>query len=87
MIIQSKLGISEIFNQNDKLENISFITWKKVIWLQHLKKMLSDYKTTDSISSFFDTLQTNRIDNQIWKWFVIFALFLSIETAIIRFMK
>jgi hypothetical protein len=26
MIIQSKLGISEIFNQNDKLENISFIT-------------------------------------------------------------
>jgi hypothetical protein len=30
MIIQSKLGISEIFNQNDKLENISFITWKKV---------------------------------------------------------
>jgi hypothetical protein len=26
------------------------------------------------------------MDNQIWKWFVIFALlFLSIETAIIRF--
>jgi hypothetical protein len=82
-------GNFEIFNQNDKLENISFNYGRTESDLAATsEKMLSDYKTTDSIASFFDNLQTNRIDNQIWKWFVIFALlFLSIETAIIRFMK
>jgi hypothetical protein len=35
---------------------------------------LSKYKMIDSITNVFDTLQTNRLDNQIWKWFVIFAL-------------
>jgi hypothetical protein len=34
---------------------------------------LSKYKMIDSIANVFDTLQTNRF-NQIWKWFVIFAL-------------
>jgi hypothetical protein len=49
---------------------------------------LSKYKMIDSITNVFDTLQTNRLDNQIWKWFVIFALlFLVTEMAIIRFMK
>jgi hypothetical protein len=37
-------------------------------------KTLSKYKMIDSITNVFDTLQTNRLDNQIWKWFVIFAL-------------
>jgi hypothetical protein len=36
-------------------------------------KIVSDYKTIESIASL-DTLQTDRTDNQIWKWFVIFAL-------------
>jgi hypothetical protein len=40
----------------------------------------------DSITNVFDTLQTNRLDNQIWKWFI-FALLFLVEMAIIRFMK
>jgi len=52
------------------------------------KAVLSDYKTIDSIETVFNTLQTERTDNQIWKWFVIFALlFLITEMAIIRFVK
>jgi hypothetical protein len=48
---------------------------------------LSKYKMIDS-NVFVDTLQTNRLDNQIWKWFLSFALlFLVTEMAIIRFMK
>ncbi len=82
-------GNFEVFNQNKKLENISFNYSRTESDLAATnEKMLSGYKTTDSIASFFDTLQTSRMDNQIWKWFVIFALlFLTIETAIIRFMK
>jgi hypothetical protein len=44
----------------------------KVTSVQSMKA-LSKYKMIDSIT-VFDTLQTNRLDNQIWKWFVIFAL-------------
>lgn len=82
-------GNFEIFSQNEKLENISFNYGRTESDLALTnEKMLSGHKKSDSIASFFDTLQTNRMDNQIWKWFVIFALlFLTIETAIIRFMK
>jgi len=82
-------GNFEVFNRNEKLENISFNYGRTESDLTAANEnVLSDYKTSDSIASFFDTLETNRIDNQIWKWFVIFALlFLTIETAIIRFVK
>jgi hypothetical protein len=82
-------GNFEIFNQNKKLENISFNYSRTESDLATTnEKMLSGYKTSSSIISFFDTLQTNRMDNQIWKWFVIFALLLlTIEAAIMRFMK
>ena len=52
------------------------------------ENLLSEYKTVESIKSLYNTLQTDRADNQIWKWFVIFALlFLITEMAIIRFVK
>lgn len=78
-----------IFNKNEWLENISFNYNRTESNLaQANENLLSDYKIIDSTSTFFDTLQTNRTDNQIWKWFVIFALlFLLTEMAIIRFVK
>ncbi len=49
---------------------------------------LADYKISDSVTTVFDQLQTERTDSQIWKWFVIFALlFLLIEMALIKFLK
>ena len=78
-----------IYNQNERLENISFNYNRTESDLaQANENALSNYKTIDSISTVFDTLQTDRTDNQIWKWFVIFALlFLLTEMAIIRFVK
>jgi len=78
-----------IFNKNEWLENISFNYNRTESNLaQANENLLSDYKIIDSTSTFFDTLQTNKTDNQIWKWFVIFALlFLLTEMAIIRFVK
>jgi hypothetical protein len=78
-----------IFNQKELLQNISFNYNRTESDLaQANENALSNYKTIDSISTIFDTLQTDRTDNQIWKWFVIFALlFLSTEMAIIRFVK
>jgi hypothetical protein len=78
-----------IYNKNEWLENISFNYNRTESNLaQANDNFLSDYKIIDSTATFFDTLQTNKTDNQIWKWFVIFALlFLLSEMAIIRFVK
>lgn len=78
-----------IYNKKDWLENISFnFNRTESDLAQANENLLSDYKIIDSTSTFFDTLQTNKTDNQIWKWFVIFALlFLLTEMAIIRFVK
>lgn len=82
-------GNFSIYNKKEWIENISFNYNRTESDLASANEnRLSDYKTAESIKSFFDTLQTDRTDNQIWKWFVIFALlFLIIEMAIIRFLK
>ena len=78
-----------IYNQKNRLQNISFNYNRTESDLdQANEEAISDYKTIDSIETVFNTLQTDRTDNQIWKWFVIFALlFLVTEMAIIRFVK
>jgi hypothetical protein len=84
-----KAGNYTIFNKQEVIENISFNYARTESNLAAANESaLSNYKTVESIKSLFDTLQTDRTDNQIWKWFVIFALlFLLTEMAIIRFVK
>lgn len=78
-----------IYKQNERLQNISFNYNRTESNLDiGNDDATADFKTIDSISTVFNTLQTARTDNQIWKWFVIFALlFLVTEMAIIRFVK
>jgi len=50
--------------------------------------LLSDFNVIDSIDNVFDTLQTDRTDNEIWKWFVFLTLlFLVTEMLIQKFLK
>ncbi len=85
----SKAGNYVVYNQKERLENISFNYNRSESNIENQNaNALSSYKILDSISVLFDTLQTERTDSQIWKWFAIFALlFLVTEMAIIRFMK
>ncbi|SHG16063.1 N-terminal double-transmembrane domain-containing protein [Flavobacterium segetis] len=82
-------GNFTIFNKKELIENISFNYARTESNLASANgNIRSNYKTFVSIKSLFDTLQTDRTDNQIWKWFVIFALlFVLTEMAIIRFIK
>jgi hypothetical protein len=84
-----KAGNYTIYDSKKPIENISFNYPRTESDLDQVNEsILSDYKTSDSIATIFDTLQTSRTDNQIWKWFIIFALlFLALEMAIIKFMK
>lgn len=82
-------GNYSIFDKKEQVENISFNYKRTESDLSQVNtNVVSDFKTADTISTIFNTLQTERTDSQIWKWFVIFALlFLALEMAIIKFVK
>jgi hypothetical protein len=82
-------GNFEIYNQKQWVENISFNYNRSESNLNPLdNNFLSEYNSADSIENVFHSIQTDRMDNQLWKWFVIFALlFLLCEMAIIKFLK
>jgi hypothetical protein len=82
-------GNYSIFDKKESVENLSFNYNRSESNLSQVNtNVVSDFKTADTISTIFNTLQTERTDSQIWKWFVIFALlFLALEMAIIKFVK
>lgn len=82
-------GNYSIFDKKESVENLSFNYKRSESDLSQVNThIVSDFKTADTISTIFNTLQTDRTDNQIWKWFIIFALlFLALEMAIIKFVK
>jgi hypothetical protein len=48
----------------------------------------NNFNKIDAIETIFNTIQTDRTDTQIWKWFVIIALlFLALELLIQKFVK
>ncbi|OIV41488.1 vWA domain-containing protein [Flavobacterium johnsoniae] len=82
-------GNYSVFDKKEQVENLSFNYKRTESDLSKVNtNVVSDFKTADTISTIFNTLQTERTDSQIWKWFVIFALlFLALEIAIIKFVK
>jgi len=82
-------GNYSVFDKKESVENLSFNYKRSESDLSQVNtNAVSDFKTADTISTIFNTLQTERTDSQIWKWFVIFALlFLALEMAIIKFVK
>lgn len=87
--LPKKAGNFSLFNKEKEIENLSFNYARTESDLSQINTNLSsNFDTIDSIKSVFNTLQTNRTDSQLWKWFLIFALaFLLAEMAIIRFLK
>ena len=87
--LPKEAGNFEIYNKKEPIGNLSFNYNRAESNLDLVNEnAVANYTKIDSIAAVFDTLQTNRTDNQIWKWFLIFALlFLATEIAIIRFVK
>lgn len=82
-------GNFEVYKQNEILKNISFNYNRTESNLVPTDEgVLSDYTTSETIDTIFTTLQTNRSDTELWKWFVILTLlFLVIEVFIQKFVK
>ena len=85
----SSSGNFDIIKNKQTVENISFNYKRTESDISNPnEEIASDFKEIASIDTLFDTLQTNRADNQIWKWFVIFALlFLVLEILIQKLVK
>ncbi|AWI26388.1 vWA domain-containing protein [Flavobacterium pallidum] len=78
-----------IYRQDELLQHISFNYDRTEGNLASAEEdLLSDYKVINDVETVFDTLQTDRTDNEIWKWFAILTLlFLAVEIFIQKFVK
>ena len=82
-------GNFAVFKQDEWLKNVSFNYNRTESNISNdIENLLSDFTVKESIENYFDTLQTDRSDNNLWKWFVIFALlFLVLEVLIQKLVK
>lgn len=78
-----------VYKKDELLKNISFNYNRTESDLAAANEnILSDYKIIDSVETTFDTLQTDRSNTEIWRWFVILTLlFLVTELFIQKFVK
>ncbi len=78
-----------VYKLEEHIKNISFNYNRTESNLAtNSEKILSDYTIKDSIETLFDTLQTDRSNNALWKWFVFLTLlFLVTEVLIQKFIK
>jgi hypothetical protein len=84
-----KAGNFCVFDYKKKIQNISFNYNRSESNLYHNNEnLLSGKNKMDSLATFFNHIESENNDSQIWKWFLIFALLMLLtETAIIRFVK
>ena len=85
----SEAGNFSIFNGANLIQNISFNYNRTESNLALANPDAANkFKEIDDIETVFNTIQTDRTDTQIWKWFVILALlFLALEVLIQKFVK
>lgn len=78
-----------IFNKDVLLKAISFnYDRSESNWDQDSESLLDEFDQKENISSVFDTLQFERSDYAIWKWFIALSLlFVLIEILIQKFVK
>ena len=85
----AQAGNFGIFNGTNSVENISFNYSRTESNLSLANPDIAvGFQNSENIESVFNTIQTDRTDTQIWKWFVwLTLLFLVLELLIQKFVK
>jgi hypothetical protein len=85
----TEAGNFGIFNGENLVQNISFNYSRTESNLSLANPdAAANFKTIDDLETVFNTIQTDRTDTQIWKWFVMLTLlFLALELLIQKFVK
>ena len=78
-----------VFNNTNSVDNVSFNYDRTESNLSNPNtNAASEFEELNDLETIFDTIQTNRTDSQIWKWFVLLTLlFLVIEILIQKLVK
>jgi hypothetical protein len=77
-----------IYKKDEIVRNISFNYNRSESNLEEPQIQLSDYKVVKSLETVFNSLLSDRSNNEIWKIFVILALlFLFLEVLIQKLVK
>lgn len=87
--IPKKAGHYALHKESDTLQYLSFNYDRKESLLQyHNIDNLKDFNVLDSVSKALESVKSEVNINELWKWFVIFALiFLAIEILVLKFFE
>ena len=82
-------GIFEIKNQDKTIQHLSYNFDRKESDLNYMNlSQVSNSMKNSSVASAIDAIKSSTNVNELWKWFVIFAVaFLIIEMLILKFFK
>lgn len=85
----STAGVLEVKNKLEKLKDLSFnYNRDESNLVYHKLDVNAAYSINTSLASAIDDIKSNTNINELWKWFVIFALvFLIIEMLILKYLK
>ena len=85
----NEAGIYSINNKTKSIENVSYnLDRSESILVYQDISNLENITTSASITQLFNTLKSDSKINELWKWFVIFALlFLVIEMLLLKYLK
>jgi hypothetical protein len=85
----TEAGNFGVFKTDNLLQNISFNYNRTESDLSLANEdAASEFNIINDVETVFNTIQTDRTDTQIWKWFVVFTLvFLALELLIQKFVK
>ncbi|WP_452230299.1 BatA domain-containing protein [Lacinutrix sp. MEBiC02404] len=85
----NEAGIYSIKNKTESIENVSYNLDRAESNLVYQDlSTLKNITTSNSITQLFNTLKSDSKINELWKWFVIFALvFLVIEMLLLKYLK
>jgi len=87
--LPAQAGNFGVYKQDELVKHISFNYARTEGDLSNPNTdAIADYKIVPSVESVFDTMLTQRTNNELWKWFVILALiFIVTELLIQKFVK
>ncbi len=87
--VPTRAGIYSVQNKKQNIQHVSYNYTNTESDLQYYSLKTNEaYQVNESVSELFDQIKEESSVNELWKWFVIFALlFLLIEILFLKFLK
>ncbi len=87
--VPTKAGIYSVQDKDKTIQYVSYNYDSAESDLQYYDlTATADYEISDSVTELFDQIKEETSINELWKWFVIFALmFLLIEILLLKYLK